>query len=167
MNEVDRILSSPASVDIPDIPEICEAPSLHPALPYACGRGLALPPASVVPEVADVAERGSGSGLPPMFRFLRGARGRTGDPNPVLEEDHGDGAVAVGVEGIEEGGGGKAEKLMVLSAIPEAFVSNDGFEAWRDGCREAPYGGGSNGGEDMLRARDVRSRRGLWILGGH
>lgn len=47
---------------------------------------------------------------------------------------------------MEDGGGGKAEKLMVLSAIPDAFVSSEGFEAWREGCREFPYGGGSCGG---------------------
>ena len=46
---------------------------------------------------------------------------------------------------MDDGGCGNAEKLMVLSASPEALVSRDGFEACREGCREALKFGSSDG----------------------
>ena len=41
-------------------------------------------------------------------------------------------------DGIEEGGVGNAEKLIALSAMPDALVSREGRDTWRWGrCQEA------------------------------
>lgn len=54
-----------------------------------------------------------------------------GEPGPLVEAEWNDGEMGeIGGVGTEEGGWGNAEKLMVLSAIPEAFVSREGLEAW-------------------------------------
>lgn len=54
-----------------------------------------------------------------------------------------EGAVEKMGEGMDDGGEGKAEKLIVLSAIPEALVSREGLDAWREGCSKSCWLGSS------------------------
>lgn len=165
MNEVDRSRSSVASKEMPEIPEIPDIPEAASFQSYDEGGALeelgrcssgrtpaALPNRGGLSEF-DGVDDGVGTGSRDRagkFWPLRGTRGRTGKLKfALVAEDGMDDDVDVRMEGdgMDEGGEGNAEKLIALSASPDAFVSSDGFGAWREGCRE--WWSGSAEGRDM------------------